>query len=103
LGNRLISFLFNLLYNQLLQDVEVGYKMMTRQVKDSLVLTCNDFGIEIEMSAQIALRKKWRIYELGITYYGRSYDEGKKIGWRDGLWALWYLLKFRLTPLPSRR
>ena len=98
-GQPAISFLFNLLYNQLLQDVEVGYKMMTRQVKDSLALTCNDFGIEIEMSAQIARRKKWRIYELGITYYGRSYDEGKKIGWRDGLWALWYLLKFRLTPL----
>lgn len=102
LGNRLISFLFNLLYNQLLQDIEVGYKMMTREVKDSLALTCNDFGIEIEISAQIARQKKWRIYELGITYYGRSYAEGKKVGWRDGLWALWYLLKFRFTPLPRR-
>lgn len=99
IGNRVISLLFNLLYNQLLQDVEVGYKMLTRDVKDSLLLTCNDFGIEIEISAQIARRKKWRIYEVGITYYGRSYEEGKKIRWSDGLWALWYLLKFRLTPI----
>ncbi len=102
LGNRLISFLFNLLYNQLLQDVEVGYKMLTREVANTLALTCNDFGIEIEISAQIARQKKWRIYELGITYYGRSYEEGKKINWRDGLWALWYLVKFRFAPLPSR-
>ncbi len=100
LGNRLISLLFNLLYNQLLQDVEVGYKMLTREAKDSLALTCDDFGIEIEISAQLARRKKWRIYEVGITYYGRSYEEGKKIGWKDGLWALWYVLKFRFTPVP---
>lgn len=102
LGNRLISILFNLLYNQLLQDIEVGYKMLTREVKDSLALTCDDFGIEIEISAQIARQKKWRIYELGITYYARSYAEGKKIAWHDGLWALWYLLKFRFAPFPPR-
>jgi glycosyltransferase involved in cell wall biosynthesis len=100
LGNRLISFLFNLLYDQLLQDIEVGYKMMTRAVKDSLALTANDFGIEVELSAQIARRRKWRIYEVGITYYGRSYAEGKKINWRDGLRALWYLVKFRFVALP---
>lgn len=99
LGNRLISFLFNLLYNQLLQDIEVGYKMISREVRDSLSLTANDFGIEVEISAQIARRKKWRIYEVGITYYGRSYAEGKKIRWKDGLLAIWYLVKFRFTPL----
>jgi len=103
LGNRLISLLFNVLYNQLLQDIEVGYKMLSREVKDSLLLTCDDFGIEIEISAQIARQKKWRIYELGIAYYGRSYEEGKKIGWRDGFWALWYLLKFRVVPRVKRR
>jgi glycosyltransferase involved in cell wall biosynthesis len=97
LGNRLISLLFNLLYDQLLQDVEVGYKMMTREVKEALTLTSNDFGIEVEISAQIARQRKWRIYEVGITYYGRSYAEGKKINWRDGLRALWYLLKFRFV------
>ncbi len=98
LGNRLISFLFNLLYNQLLQDIEVGYKMISREVRDSLSLTSDDFGIEVEISAQIARKKKWRIYEVGITYYGRSYAEGKKIRWKDGLLALWYLVKFRFTP-----
>lgn len=100
LGNRLISFLFNMLYNQLLQDIEVGYKMMSREVRDSLSLTSNDFGIEVEISAQIARKKKWRIYEVGITYYGRSYAEGKKIRWKDGLLALWYVVRFRFTPVP---
>ncbi len=103
LGNRVISLLFNLLYNQLLQDIEVGYKMLTRAAKDSLVLTCNDFGTEIEISAQLARSKAWRIYEVGITYYGRSYAEGKKINWKDGVRALWYLVKFRFAPLTPRR
>lgn len=97
LGNRLISLLFNTLYNQLLQDIEVGCKMMTRDVKDSLSLTCDDFGVEVEISAQIARRRKWRIYEVGITYYGRSYADGKKISWQDGLWALWYVIRFRFS------
>jgi hypothetical protein len=52
----------------------------------------------VEISAQIARKKTWRIYEVGITYYGRSYAEGKKIRWKDGLLALWYLVKFRFTP-----
>ena len=95
LGNRLISFLFNLLYNQTLTDIEVCYKMFTREVLNSLSLTARDFGIEVEISAQIALARKWRIYETRISYFGRTYTEGKKIGWRDGLKALWYLFKFR--------
>ena len=97
LGNRTISLLFNALYNQTLSDIEACYKMMTREVKESLRLSCDDFGIEIEISAQIARARKWRIYELGITYFGRSYDEGKKINWKDGLKAIWYLLKFRFA------
>jgi glycosyltransferase involved in cell wall biosynthesis len=99
MANRLISLLFNALYNQMLSDIEVCYKMMSREVLDSLRLTCNDFGIEVEISAQIARARKWRIYEVGITYYGRTYAEGKKINWRDGIKALWYLVKFRFTPL----
>ena len=99
LGNRLISFLFNVIYNQLLQDIEVGYKMMSRAVLDSLVLRSDDFGIEVEMSALIARQKRWRIYEVGITYYGRGYAEGKKINWKDGVRALWYLVKFRFAPM----
>ena len=97
LANRLISLLFNVLYNQTLSDIETCYKMMSAQVARSLRLSANDFGIEVEISANIARQRKLRIYELGITYYGRSYDEGKKINWKDGVKALWYLLKFRFT------
>src|SRR6516225_2553689 len=96
LGNRLISFLFNLLYNQMLSDIEVCYKMFTREVLKELKLTSDDFGFEIEISAQIARARRWRIYEVGISYYGRTYDEGKKISWRDGLKGLVYLVKFRI-------
>jgi glycosyltransferase involved in cell wall biosynthesis len=97
LANRLISFLFNLLFDQTLSDIEVCTKMIRREVRDSLRLTCNDFGIEVEISAQIARARHWRIYETGICYYGRTYAEGKKIGWRDGVKALWYLLRFRFA------
>jgi glycosyltransferase involved in cell wall biosynthesis len=96
LGNRLISFLFNLLYDQMLSDIEVCYKMFTKEVLKELRLTSDGFGVEIEISAQIARARRWRIYEVGISYYGRTYDEGKKISWRDGLKALGYLVKFRI-------
>ena len=95
LANRLISLLFNVVFNQTLTDIETCYKMMTREVARSLRLTANDFGIEVEMSAEIARQRNLRIYELGITYYGRTYAEGKKINWKDGLKALWYVFKFR--------
>jgi len=96
LGNRLISLLFNLLYNQMLSDIEVCYKMFSRNVLRELKITSDDFGFEIEISAQIARAKRWRIYEVGISYYGRTYEEGKNINWRDGLKALVYLVKFRI-------
>ena len=96
LANRLISVLFNVLYNQALSDIETCYKMMRREVLQSLHLTSSDFGIEVELSARIAQQRSLRIYELGICYYGRTYQEGKKINWQDGLKALWYLLKFKL-------
>jgi glycosyltransferase involved in cell wall biosynthesis len=95
MANRLISLLFNLLYNQTLTDIETCYKMMTKEVVRSLRLSANDFGIEVEISAGIARQRRLRIYELGITYYGRTYAEGKKINWKDGLKAIWYLFKFR--------
>jgi glycosyltransferase involved in cell wall biosynthesis len=98
LGNRLISFLFNLLYDQMLSDIEVCYKMFTKEVLRELRLTSDGFGVEIEMTAQIARARRWRIYEVGISYYGRTYDEGKKINWRDGLKALGYIVKFRIRP-----
>jgi glycosyltransferase involved in cell wall biosynthesis len=95
LANRLISFLFNALYDQTLTDIEVCYKMFTREVLDSLRITADDFGFEVQFSAQVARARRWRIYELGISYYGRTYLEGKKINWKDGVKALWYLLKYR--------
>ena len=97
LANRLISMGFNIFYNQLLTDIEVCYKMMRRDVLKSLRLSADDFGIEIEISAQIARAGKWRIYEVGITYFGRTYAEGKKINWTDGIKALWYVIKYRFS------
>jgi len=96
LGNRLISLLFSLLYNQILTDLEAGYKMFRREVLPFLSLECDDFGFEIEFSANVARAGSLRLYEVGIAYYGRTYAEGKKIDWRDGLKALWYLLRFRM-------
>jgi glycosyltransferase involved in cell wall biosynthesis len=96
-ANRLISTLFNLIYNQTLTDIEVCYKMFTRPVLESMKLSARDFGIEVQMSAQIALARRWRIYETGIHYYGRTYDEGKKINWKDGMKALGYLLRYRIS------
>jgi glycosyltransferase involved in cell wall biosynthesis len=98
IANRLISRIYNVLFNQTLTDIETCYKMFTREVLESLAISCNDFGFEVQISAQIALAKRWRIYELGIQYYGRTHEEGKKINWVDGLKALWYLLKFRIAP-----
>jgi len=95
MGNRLISFLFSMIYNQKLSDVQTCYKMMTRQVVNSLRLAHEGFGIEIEIAARIVRQNKYRIYEVAITYYGRTHAEGKKINWKDGVKALWYLFKFR--------
>jgi glycosyltransferase involved in cell wall biosynthesis len=98
-GNRIISILFNILYDQMLTDIEVCYKMFTREVLQGLALTAEGFGFEIEISAQIALARRWRIYEVGISYFGRTYEEGKKVNWRDGVKALAYLIKFRTWPM----
>lgn len=97
LANRLISSIYNLMYNQTLTDIEVCYKMFTREVLQTLRLSAVDFGIEVQMSAQIARARRWRIYETGIHYYGRTNEEGKKINWKDGMKALWYLVKFRFS------
>ncbi len=98
MANRLISFIFNALYNQTLTDIEVCYKMFTREVLDTLRITANDFGFEVQFSAQVALARRWRIYEVGISYFGRTYEEGKKINWKDGVKALWYLFRYRFAP-----
>ena len=94
MGNRLISFLVNLLYDLNLSDVEVCYKMFRRDILKEIKLTSNDFGFEVEFTAKVA-KRRYRIYEVGIHYYGRTYAEGKKINWLDGLKALYYIVKFR--------
>ena len=81
----------------MLSDIEVCYKMMRIEVLRSLKLSADDFGIEIEISSQIARAGTWRIYETGISFFGRSYAEGKKINWKDGVKALWYLFKYRFS------
>lgn len=94
-GNRLLTTLSNVFTNLNLTDMEVCYKIMRREVLESFELKENRFGIEPEITAKIA-RGKWRIYEMPISYYGRTYQEGKKISWRDGLWAIWCILKYNL-------
>jgi glycosyltransferase involved in cell wall biosynthesis len=96
LGNRLLTLLTNVLYNTMLTDMETCYKLMRREVLDGLTLHSNGFGIEPELTAKI-FKRGWRVYEVPITYDGRSYEEGKKIGWKDGVVALWVLLRYRFT------
>jgi glycosyltransferase involved in cell wall biosynthesis len=96
-GNRFLSLLTNVLYNTTLSDMETGYKAFRADVLRSLDLREDDFAIEPEITAKVC-KRKLRIYELPISYYGRSYAEGKKITWRDGFKAVWVLLRVRLEP-----
>jgi glycosyltransferase involved in cell wall biosynthesis len=96
LGNRVLTFVTNVLYNTMLTDMETCYKVMRREVLDGMNLQSNGFGIEPEMTAKI-FKRGFRVYEVPITYDGRTYEEGKKIGWKDGIVALWVLLKYRFT------
>jgi glycosyltransferase involved in cell wall biosynthesis len=94
-GNRFLSLLTNLLYNTTLSDMETGYKAFRTEVLRSLDLRQNDFAIEPEITAKIC-KRKLRVYELPIAYYGRTYAEGKKITWRDGFKAIRVLFGVRL-------
>jgi glycosyltransferase involved in cell wall biosynthesis len=96
LGNRLLTTLTNILYNTMLTDMETCYKVMRAEVLRSMTLQSNGFGIEPELTAKI-FKRQLRVYEVPISYDGRGYDEGKKIGWRDGVVAVWVLLKYRFT------
>jgi glycosyltransferase involved in cell wall biosynthesis len=95
-GNRLLTLITNVLYNTMLTDMETCYKVMRTEVVRSMTLQSNGFGIEPEMTAKI-FKRHYRVYEVPITYDGRGYEEGKKITWRDGVVALWVLLKYRFT------
>jgi glycosyltransferase involved in cell wall biosynthesis len=93
-GNRLLTLTTTVLYNTMLTDMETCYKVMRTEVLRSMTLQSNGFGIEPELTAKI-FKRHYRVYEVPITYDGRNYDEGKKITWRDGIVALWVLLKYR--------
>ncbi len=95
-GNRFLSLVTNALFNTTLSDMETGYKAFRLDVLRSLDLRENGFGIEPEITGKVC-KRKLRIYELPISYYGRTHDEGKKITWRDGFRALWVLFRVRLS------
>jgi len=96
MGNRLLTMIANVLYNTMLTDMETCYKVMRTDVLRSMELRSNGFGIEPEITAKV-FKRRYRVYEIPISYDGRGYDEGKKITWRDGVVALWVLVKYRFT------
>ena len=96
-GNTFLSLLTNILYNSTLTDMETCYKMFRKGVIDSISIKSNDFSVEPELTAKILKNKALRIYEMPISYHGRTYAEGKKISWKHGFGALWALLKYRFT------
>ena len=95
-GNRFLAFVTNILYNTTLSDMETCYKLFTREALEGIELKSNHFEIEPEVTAKI-LKKRIRIFEVPISYAGREMDEGKKITWRDGIPALWTLIKYRFV------
>jgi glycosyltransferase involved in cell wall biosynthesis len=95
LGNRFLTLLSNIFTNLNLTDMEVGYKTFKRSVFEQIELKEDRFGFEPEFTAKIA-RKRFTIYEVGISYFGRTYDEGKKINWKDGMRAIYVIMKYGL-------
>ena len=97
MANNLLTFFSNILTGLNLSDMETGYKVFAKKaIKEILpCLKSERFGIEPELTAQIA-KHKFRVYEVGISYKGRTYSEGKKIGWKDGLAAIWHVIRFNL-------
>lgn len=96
IGNKFLTFLSNMLTNLNLTDMETCYKLFNTEMVQRLELKENRFGFEPEITAKIARIPKVRIYEVGISYYGRTYEEGKKIGWRDGFRAIYCILKYNI-------
>ncbi|MGB3526275.1 MAG: glycosyltransferase family 2 protein [Flavobacteriales bacterium] len=96
IGNQVLTFLSNAFNNLNLTDMETCYKLIRSDIAKGLVLKERRFGFEPEVTAKLARVKGIRIYEVGISYYGRTYAEGKKIGWRDGFRAIWCIVKYGL-------
>ena len=95
IGNKFLTFFSNMMTNLNLTDMETCYKMFNADMLKSLTLKENRFGFEPEVTAKISRIPKVRIYEVGISYYGRTFEEGKKIGWKDGFRAIYCILKYR--------
>lgn len=96
-GNKLLTLLSNIMTGLNLTDMETCYKMFRLDIIQNLDLREKRFGFEPEVTAKVARIKGVRIYEVGISYYGRTYDEGKKIGWRDGVRAIWCIVKYKFA------
>ena len=96
IGNRFLTFLTNMFTNLNLTDMETCYKLFNTQIIKNINLTEKRFGFEPEVTAKISRVAKIRIYEVGISYYGRTYEEGKKIGWKDGVRAIYCIFKYGL-------
>lgn len=96
IGNAWLTFLSNMFTNLNLTDMETCYKLFKREVVQGLELKEKRFGFEPEVTAKISRIPKIRVYEVGISYYGRTYEEGKKIGWKDGFRAIYCILKYNL-------
>jgi glycosyltransferase involved in cell wall biosynthesis len=95
LGNRLLTSLSNALTNLNMTDIETGYKAFRGEIIRNMIITSNGFGFEVEVTAKVA-KLRCSVYEVPISYYGRTYEQGKKIGFADGLIALWLVLRFNL-------
>lgn len=96
IGNKMLTFITNVLYNSILSDMETCYKVFRADVIKNLQIRSNRFDFEPEITAKI-LKRKHKLYEMPISYYGRDFSEGKKITWRDGFAAIWALIKFRFV------
>jgi hypothetical protein len=96
-GNKLLTLLSNMMSNLNLTDMETGYKMVSAPLLKSLLLTSDRFGFEPEITARLA-QARARVWEIAISYSGRTYAEGKKISWRDGTAAVWHIIRFNLFP-----
>lgn len=103
IGNKFLTFLSNMFTNLNLTDMETCYKLFNAQMVQSLLLKENRFGFEPEVTAKISRIEKVRIYEVGISYYGRTYEEGKKIGWRDGFRAIYCILRYNIFDTKFKR
>jgi glycosyltransferase involved in cell wall biosynthesis len=95
-GNKLLTFVTNVLYNSLLSDMETCYKVFRADVIKNIQIRSNRFDFEPEITAKV-LKRKYKLYEMPISYYGRDFAEGKKITWRDGFAAIWALIKYRFV------